>query len=369
MDFEQFKFPRTSQLPQKIAFQSTSPSNIALVKYWGKADIQIPKNTSISFTLSNCYTSTLLKLEAKTETEEKTKIEVELDGVSTPSFHPKIEKFLKLIETHCPYVKHYHFSIQTKNTFPHSSGIASSASGMSALAMCIMQLEKKIDPAISDEFMLKKASFLARLGSGSASRSIQGKLMLWGKLAQVKESSDLYAVALNKDIHPIFKDYQDSILLVDKGQKKVSSSLGHSLMNGHPFAEKRFEQAQENCSELLEILKLGNVEAFMTLVESEALTLHAMMMSSQPYFMLMTPNTLAVLNAIWEFRKTTKIPVCFTLDAGANVHLLYPKKHQQDVHNFIDESLKMYCENQQVIHDEVGNGAESISQTENTEIN
>lgn len=360
MDFEQFKFPTTKQLPEKIALKSTSPSNIALVKYWGKADIQIPKNTSISFTLSNCYTSTLLKLKAKTKSDEKTKLEVKLDGVSTPSFQPKIEKFLKLIEAYCPYVNNYHFSIQTQNTFPHSSGIASSASGMSALAMCLMQLEKKIDPAISNEFMLKKASFLARLGSGSASRSIEGKLMLWGKHEQVNQSSDLYAIVLNKDIHPIFEDYQDSILLVDKGQKKVSSSLGHSLMNGHPFADKRFEQAQENCTELLEILKTGNLEAFMTLVESEALTLHAMMMSSRPYFMLMSPNTLAILNTIWEYRKATKIPVCFTLDAGANVHLLYPKKHQQDVHNFIDDSLKMYCENQQVIHDEVGNGAKAI---------
>ncbi|GGE04509.1 diphosphomevalonate/mevalonate 3,5-bisphosphate decarboxylase family protein [Psychroflexus salis] len=360
MDFEQFKFLKTNQLPQKIELKSTSPSNIALVKYWGKADIQIPKNTSISFTLSNCYTATQLQLVAKTKVEEKTQIKVELDGVSTPSFHPKIEKFLKLIEEYCPYVNHYHFSIQTQNTFPHSSGIASSASGMSALAMCLMQLEKKIDPEVSHDFILKKASFLARLGSGSASRSIQGKLMLWGKHAQVNESSDLYAIALKQDLHPIFKDYQDSILLVDKGQKKVSSTLGHSLMNGHPFAEKRFEQAQHNCSDLLEILKSGNLEAFMTLVESEALTLHAMMMSSRPYFMLMTTNTLAVLNAIWEFRKTTRIPVCFTLDAGANVHLLYPKQHQKNVVHFIDQSLKQYCENQQVIHDEVGKGAEII---------
>ncbi len=361
MDFEQFKFPKTDQLPEKINFKSTAPSNIALVKYWGKADIQIPKNTSISFTLSNCHTSTLLKLEAKSSAGEQTKVEVELDGVSTPSFHPKIEKFLKLTEEYCPYVSNYHFYIETKNTFPHSSGIASSASGMSALAMCLMQFEKHVDPVISDEFMLKKASFLARLGSGSASRSIQGKLMLWGKHEEVQESSDLYAVGLaENDIHPVFKDYQDSILLVDKGQKKVSSTLGHSLMNGHPFAEKRFEQAQKHCSQLLEVLKSGNLDAFVNLVESEALTLHAMMMSSQPYFMLMTPNTLAVLDAVWEFRKETKIPVCFTLDAGANVHLLYPKQHQKNVKDFIDHSLKQYCEKGQVIHDEVGNGAEII---------
>jgi diphosphomevalonate decarboxylase len=60
-------------------------------------------------------------------------------------------------------------------------------------------------------------------------------------------------------------------------------------------------------------------------VVSEALTLHAMMMTSMPYFILMKPNTLQIINAIWKFRNDTKIPVCFTLDAGANVHVLYPK--------------------------------------------
>jgi diphosphomevalonate decarboxylase len=361
MNFEQFKFQIKGQLPKKVQLKSTAPSNIALIKYWGKAAIQIPKNSSVSFTLSNCYTATFLEMNAKKNNTEKTKVSVELDGVSTPSFHPKIEKFLKLIENYCPYVNDYNFTIQTQNTFPHSSGIASSASGMSALAMCLMQFEKKLDANITEEYMLQKASFLARLGSGSASRSIQGKLMLWGKHSQVAESSDLYAIALQDDIHPVFQDYQDSILLVDKGQKKVSSTLGHSLMNGHPFAEQRFQQAQENCSKLLEILKTGNLDAFVNLVESEALTLHAMMMSSQPYFMLMSPNTLAILNAIWDYRKTTKIPVCFTLDAGANVHLLYPKAHQEDVLIFIDKELKSFCENQQVIHDQVGDGATFVA--------
>lgn len=361
MNFEQFKFSKKVQLPKEIELKAQSPSNIALVKYWGKDDIQIPKNTSISFTLSNCKTITALKLVLKQDVASKTSVSVELEGVSTPSFHPKIEKFLKLIEQYCPYVNRYNFYIKTQNTFPHSSGIASSASGMSALAMCLMQFEKQLDPELNINKILQKASFLARLGSGSASRSIQGKLMLWGEHPAVNESSNMHAVALQSEIHPIFEDYQDSILLVDKGQKKVSSSLGHSLMNGHPFANQRFKKAQENCNELLVILKDGNVEAFNQLVESEALTLHALMMSSRPYFMLMSPNTLAIINCIWEFRKETKIPVCFTLDAGANVHVLYPKSYQQDVKSFIENKLINHCQNQEVIHDEVGSGARFIN--------
>lgn len=361
MKQDQFIFSYQGQLPSEATLKSTSPSNIALVKYWGKSDIQIPKNTSISFTLSNCYTSTELKLITKKEVQEPTQISVALDGVQTPSFHPKIEKFLQLISSYCPYVSNYDVSIQTQNTFPHSSGIASSASGMSALAMCLVQFEKNLDSSLTEEYVLKKASFLARLGSGSACRSIHGKLMLWGKHEHIAASSDLYAIALNKEIHPIFKDYQDSILLVDKGQKKVSSTLGHSLMNGHPFAEQRFIKAQDNCSDLLSILKEGNLEAFNQLVESEALTLHALMMSSRPYFMLMHPNTLAIINSIWEYRKTTKIPICFTLDAGANVHMLYPKDYKKDILAFIEEKLKKYCQNDEVIHDEVGNGAQIVA--------
>lgn len=356
MNFKPFQFP--AQLPKSASLKATSPSNIALVKYWGKEDIQIPKNTSISFTLSHSHTATKLLLNVKENPEEKTQISVQLDGKDTPSFSPKIEKFLKLITPYCPYVTEYHLTIHTQNTFPHSSGIASSASGMSALAMCLMQFEKQLNPAISDADVAKKASFLARLGSGSASRSIEGKLMLWGKHSAVPSSSNHYAIALREDIHPVFEDYQDSILLVDKGQKKVSSTLGHSLMNGHAFAEERFKQAQKNTEELMAILQNGNLKAFCKLVESEALTLHALMMSSRPYFILMNPNTLQIIDAIWEYREETKIPVCFTLDAGANVHVLYPKEYKKEVHQFIHNQLKQHCQNQEVIHDEVGQGAQ-----------
>ena len=81
-----------------------------------------------------------------------------------------------------PFLSEYHFVIETSNTFPHSSGIASSASGMSALALCLMQVEQQLNSDISKEFFNKKASFLARLGSGSACRSIEGDLIVWGRI-------------------------------------------------------------------------------------------------------------------------------------------------------------------------------------------
>ncbi|VAW23223.1 Diphosphomevalonate decarboxylase, partial [hydrothermal vent metagenome] len=320
-----------------------TPSNIALVKYWGKQEPQIPKNPSISFTLDACFTLTTLEYK-KRMVAERSRSNNQYKVISTPlnhhdynfdiyfegekkdDFKPKIEKFFERIEKYVPFLKNYDFIIKSRNSFPHSSGIASSASGMSALALSIMSLERLLSGVeMTDEYFYKKASFLARLGSGSASRSIEGPVVVWGKHKEIKDSSNLYGIKFPSKIHKNFKNYHDTILLVDEGEKQVSSTVGHQLMNNHPFAEQRFLQANENISKLSKILQNGNLKEFISLVESEALTLHAMMLTSNPYFMLMKPNTLKIINEIWGFRAETDSNICFTLDAGANVHVLFPE--------------------------------------------
>jgi diphosphomevalonate decarboxylase len=338
------------------SFQWSAPSNIALVKYWGKKENQVPANPSISFTLNQCKTITKLEVLNK-KNNDSFSFDLLFEGQPKEDFKPKIHKFFERILVYCPYLKDYHFTIDTKNTFPHSSGIASSASGMAALAMNIMSLEKAINPKISEDYFYQKASFLARLGSGSACRSVRGEVVVWGKNDSFSESSDLYGVPFSEPIHENFKNYQDTILLVDKGEKQVSSTLGHDLMFGHPYAEKRFEQAHDNISLMKSVLMNGNTEHFIKIVESEALTLHAMMMTSMPYFILMKPNTLEIINKIWKFRETTKVPVCFTLDAGANVHVLYPKNVNSKVLQFIQDELVDYCQNGQYICDQIGEGS------------
>jgi len=340
-------------------FQWSAPSNIALVKYWGKKNNQIPANPSISFTLNHCKTITKLAF-AKKEKTENFSFDLLFQGQLKEDFKPKIQKFLERIETYCPYLKSYHLTIDTENTFPHSSGIASSASGMAALSMNIMSLEKALNPDMSEDFFFKKASFLARLGSGSACRSVKGSVVVWGNHTEIYGSSDLFGVAFPNKIHDNFKNYQDTILLVDKGEKQVSSTVGHDLMYNHPFAEQRFEQAHQNLSAIKTVLESGNLEEFIKIVESEALTLHAMMMTSLPYFILMKPNTLEIINKIWSFRNETKIPVCFTLDAGANVHVLYPENVRERVLQFIADELVGYCQNGQYICDEIGFGAKKL---------
>lgn len=367
---EQDFIPKTyNSSIEKGSITWQSPSNIALVKYWGKKEHQIPENPSISFTLSECKTITTLSF-SKKENDYEFSFDVFLDGKKQDDFKPKIETFFKRIEAYLPFLKDYHFKIETSNTFPHSSGIASSASGMSALALCLMSIEKQLielDASSSavetfkgKDYFNKKASFLARLGSGSACRSIEGDLVIWGNHKDIEGSSNLFGIKYPYQVHEYFKNYQDTVLLVDKGEKQVSSTVGHDLMHNHPFAKKRFDQAHNNLSSLINVFKEGNLRAFIEIVESEALTLHAMMMTSRPYFILMKPNTLEIINKIWRFRQETGMHICFTLDAGANVHVLYPEKEATQVLDFIKSELVAHCQNGHYICDRTGLGAKKM---------
>ena len=359
MNTSEFIFSQKERAIENLTISWQTPSNIALVKYWGKSNPQIPKNASISFTLNNCHTNTTIEFE-KISGSDKAEFELFFEGKKKDDFKPKIAKFFERIQQYCPYILEYRMIISSDNSFPHSSGIASSASGMSAIAMCLMSLEQALNPSLSEDFINKKASFLARLGSGSASRSIEGPLVVWGNHPEIEGSSDLFGVQFPHKVHSVFENYQDAILLVDKGEKQVSSTVGHNLMHNNPYAESRFKQANDNLSKLSKILQNGEIKEFIHLVESEALTLHAMMLMSSPYFILMKPNTLEIINEIWKYRTENNSNICFTLDAGANVHVLFPAVEKENILQFIDNKLSKYCQNNQYIIDSVGFGAKKL---------
>lgn len=325
------------------------PSNIALIKYWGKYENQIPANPSISYTLSQCRTIT----EMEFAEGENFSVKLFLSGKEEPKFAEKTAKYLAGIEKYLPWVLRGSFVIKTENTFPHSSGIASSASGFGALAKCLMALDKEISGEKSPEETLQKASLLARLGSGSACRSLYNGLVVWGATPVVSGSADEYAVPYPvSEIHPIFRDFNDWVMLIHEGQKSVSSTVGHGLMNGNPYAQVRFAEAAKNFFTLQEILKNGDMDGFIKLVEHEALTLHAMMMVSDPAFILMQTGTLETIHKVWDFRRETGLPLFFTLDAGANVHLLFPNDGQQErIKAFIETELLAYTQSGGMVKD------------------
>ena len=344
---EFFGNPDFSISSQKVS--ASCPSNIALIKYWGKYENQIPANPSISYTLNKCKTNTEVEFLAG----EKFAVQTFLAGKEELKFAEKIEKYFKSIVEYLPWILEGKYIIRTENTFPHSSGIASSASGFGAIAKTLMELDEVFYGKIGTEAKLRKASFLSRLGSGSACRSLYNGLVVWGETPEVQNSSDLFAVQYpNSEVHSSFKNFNDWVLLIHEGEKSVSSTVGHGLMNTNPYAERRFLEAHENFALLKVILKNGDMEGFIKLVEHEALTLHAMMMMSDPAFILMKTGTLAVINKIWEFRRETKLPLFFTLDAGANVHLLFPSNQEQtSIKEFIIKELLQHTQNNGVVKD------------------
>ncbi|NOT36780.1 MAG: diphosphomevalonate decarboxylase [Saprospiraceae bacterium] len=328
-----------------------SPSNIAIVKYWGKKETQIPMNPSLSFTLQNCCTETKIEY-----SEGDGKIQFLYDGKERPDFLPKIEKFFELIQL--PFLKELDLRIHSKNNFPHSAGIASSASSMSALSLCITEIEQKhYNPSIN---FLQAASLRSRLGSGSASRSVYNTASLWGKTLESEDSSDNYAIDWSKNIHSEFMDVQDWIFLVNQKEKSVSSTDGHDLMHNHPYKMQRIEQAINNISYVIKALKNGDWESFISVCEEEALSLHALMMSSRPGYLLLEPDSVRLVHSIQKFRNETKLPVCFTIDAGPNIHLLFPKKIEEQVNAWIQLVFPEYISGNNIIKDCMGKGPEKI---------
>ncbi|NNC96122.1 MAG: diphosphomevalonate decarboxylase [Chitinophagales bacterium] len=339
---------------QKVAWKSAS--NIALVKYWGKHSEQIPMNPSISITLENANTQTSIQYNKSNGSDVK--VDFLFEGNRKPEFGQKIERFIARIAKDYPLLNEFSYIIESSNSFPHSTGIASSASSMSALAMNLYSILREHGAIASEDLSI--ASSMSRLGSGSACRSVYPGFAVWGNSEIVDGSHDEYAVEVNEKIHEEFKNTHDSILIVDSAKKSVSSTEGHALMAGHSFRESRIKQSHDNLKVLMQALEGGDWHKFTEIVELEALTLHALMMSSVPSYILLHPNTLKVIELIREFRNATSTAMAFTLDAGPNIHLLYPDYNAGAVKSFINDALIQYCEERKVLHDKAGQGPEKL---------
>ena len=352
----------------KISWRS--PSNIAIIKYWGKHGVQLPRNPNISFTLDKAFTETTLHFveKSKNDTRDAISLHFLFENQENEAFRLKQLKFLRSILPIFPFLTDYELRISSHNSFPHSAGIASSASSMSALALCLCEMELAILDAkfqILDflprntagvEFF-KKVSLIARLGSGSACRSVFPTMAAWGVCPEIEGSNDECAVGFESDIQDVFKTYHDTILIASRGEKSVSSRMGHGLMDNNPFAAPRYQQAHECMTVVVSALRSGDVETFGQIAEDEAMSLHALMMTSSPSFTLLKPNTLKMIEILRGWREATKLPAYFSLDAGPNLHLLYPDFIKNDVKQLITNELQPLCEDEMVIFDNVGQGA------------
>lgn len=335
-----------------------SPANIALVKYWGKFPGQLPMNPSLSFTLRESVVRIRMKYSLGEEAPAGLR-SFQLNGKPNAKFQVRIGRYLLAMQEHYPFLKGATLDIESQSTFPHSAGIASSAAAFSALALALGSIEVEVEGSHNPDetAFLRKASFASRLGSGSACRSVYGGFTVWGRSGHLPSASDDFAVKIpDAEIHPVFRNLHDAILIVDDTEKKVSSSAGHALMDEHDFRESRIIQAEKNLGDLLRALKNGDEESFAAIVENEALTLHGLMMSSRPGYILVKPGTLALIEKIRDFRTQQNIYLCFTLDAGPNIHLIYPDKDAGKVRPFIQQELLPHCVNGRWMDDGVGEG-------------
>lgn len=347
----------STETTNQIKVKWRCPSNIAVVKYWGKKNVQIPCNSSVSLSLNDSYTEVEVSLHEKT-TLETVELNYYFEGELNEKFGKRVAAYLADNIEDFPYLRMGAVTIRSTNSFPHSAGIASSASAFGAIALAMLDITYQLEEKELDDEFYNKASRLARLGSGSACRSIYPSFAVWGKNQMIENSSDDFAIEI-KDIHPIFKNLRDAILIIDDEPKKVSSTIGHALMNEHPYAEQRFLQANKRSAEMVEILAEGDVDSFIHICESDALTLHAMMMTSSDYYLLVKPGTLIAIDRIMQFRLENLVPVCFTLDAGPNVHILYPDKFKDAVEEFIRTELNDTYKS--VIFDHEGQGPQKLN--------
>ncbi len=357
----------------------TSPSNIALVKYWGKHHGQLPFNPSLSMTLSKAKSILKITMFPVANSRLDDHFEYFFEGKKELNFQSKVLKFLKTHGDHFPNVLKHKLVFHGENTFPHSSGIASSASSFSALAYALMVAENYLlfqKTPIQSEFkntmdhhQLQQISHLGRMGSGSACRSIFPGFVSWGEVNvdqldhefQKNSWNNLFATPVNSLVDDRFKSWCDTIFIVSDELKKVSSSEGHELMNTHPFRNERIQNANRRWVQLMECLQNYRVMDFCDLVESEALELHAMMMTSTPNYLLMKPLSLEVIQLVRSFREDYNVPVCFTLDAGPNVHILYPREIFHQLEQSLFPKLESLSSKLYRIDDELGNGPQLIS--------
>ncbi len=336
-----------------------SPSNIALVKYWGKYGQQLPRNASLSLTLEESFTETTVRY---AKGPKSPSVDFSLDGQMRPDFAQRIQRYVDALATYLPTLQTLSLQIESTNSFPHSAGIASSASAFSALALCLCSIESIVsdDKTVTDRDFFRWASAIARLGSGSAARSLYGGAAVWGEVGSLVGSSEQYCISISDRLHREFEGFRDTILIIDGGEKSVSSTAGHSLMNHHPYATERYRLANSNLERLLMVLANGDLEQFVQIVESEAMQLHGLMMCSTPHYVLIRPSTLRAIELITKFRRDTGIPVCFTLDAGPNVHVLYRATDADQVDAFLRAELLPLCERGCCLFDHVGVGPKRL---------
>ena len=277
---------------------AVAPANIAFIKYWGRLDaaLRIPSNPSISMNLSACTTTTTVEFSP----------EFTRDVVSEGFDAARITAHLNRLRERAGSA--LFCRVETHNSFPASTGIASSASGFAALTAAAAA-------ALGLDLSERELAAFARLGSGSACRSIPDGFVKWeGEYAR-----SLYP--------PDWWDVRDIIVVVAATAKKVSSSAGHDKAATSPFFRERLAALPRRIARLEHALKTRNMQELGETIEEDCLDMHRVMQTQNPPLYYWTRETVNIM----EFLKKRTVPAYFTIDAGPNVHVLCEGKDEARV--------------------------------------
>jgi len=279
-------------------------ANIAFVKYWGNldADRRLPLNDSLSMNLSAATTTTHVRFDPRLAADR-----VALDGETR--YGPTRAR----VVAHLDRVRRRagigtRAEVTSANSFPMGTGIASSASGFAALTLAAVG-------AVGLERSEEELSVLARLGSGSAARSVPGGFVEW-RAADTDAGSFARSLA-----PPEHWDLRDVVAVVSRDHKAVGSADGHTAARTSPYLGARLAELPPRLGAVRRALLARDLASLGPAAEAEALSLHAVAMTSRPPVLYWQPGTLALLHVVRRWR-SQGLGVYFTLDAGPNVHLL-----------------------------------------------
>jgi diphosphomevalonate decarboxylase len=279
-------------------------SNIAFIKYWGNADdrLRLPVNPSISINLEGLYTDTTVIWEDRLANDEL-----------FINQSPAESKALNRVSAHLNYIRDRLgitacAQVRSANNFPMGAGIASSASAFAALTVAAVA-------AAGASLSEKELTTIARLGSGSAARSIPTGFVEWHTGTKHEDS---YAASFAP---PDYWELIDVIAIISSEHKSVTSSDGHPSAKTSELQDARVAGATKRFTTCKQAILARDFETFAEIVERDSNLMHAVMMTSRPPLFYWQPATLTVMDHIRHWRDEG-LNVCYTLDAGPNVHCI-----------------------------------------------
>ncbi|MEY4631444.1 MAG: diphosphomevalonate decarboxylase [Pseudomonadota bacterium] len=331
---------------------ASAPSNIALIKYWGKSDpaLNWPANDSLSMTLSRAATTTTARIRTGAATPQHHQLAFAGFEARTPN--AKTIRFLEWLRGEVARFGQAEGALDlvTANTFPSSCGIASSASGFAALTVAAAGAWLGAD---SMEALAKKGvtedllATWARRGSGSACRSISGGFVLW------ERGDDAAHQKTRSVFSSTWWELADLIVIIDDSAKSVSSSDGHARAFSSPLMQPRLQKLPERIQKVAAAIETRDLPKLGALIEEEAIEMHEIMRTSSPRTEYFGAPTIEFLDWLRQGRAAGDLPAWFTLDAGPNPHLIcLPEDSQR-----IKTQIQARFPGMQVIQDITGKGA------------